>query len=31
MQGEVDEQMQEQLERFLSCLLDARWFPETDL
>ena len=30
MQPTVDEQVQEQLERFLSWLLDARWFPETD-
>jgi hypothetical protein len=27
----VDRQVQERLERFLSWLLDARWFPETDL
>ncbi len=26
----MDQQVQEWLERFLSCLLDARWFPETD-
>ena len=27
----MDQQVQEQLERFLSWLLDARWFPETNL
>ena len=27
----MDEHVQERLERFLSWLLDARWFPETDL
>lgn len=30
MQAEVDQDMRERLERFLSWLLDARWFPETD-
>jgi hypothetical protein len=30
MQTSVDKNVQEPLERFLSWLLDARWFPETD-
>jgi hypothetical protein len=30
LQAKVDKQMQERLERFLTWLLDARWFPETD-
>lgn len=31
MQASVDKNVQEQLERFLARLLDARWFPETDV
>jgi hypothetical protein len=31
LRAKLDKQVQEQLERFLSWLLDARWFPETNL
>lgn len=31
MQASVDKNVPERLERFLSWLLDARWFPETDV
>ena len=31
LQANVDKQVQVKLERFLSWLLDVRWFPETDL